>query len=67
MENKLNLVQEYERKTKQFNIRLSEQEYKTIYKLCKEKNLSKGEFIRKCINEYASNYYSEYCIKRISA
>lgn len=61
------LVQEFEHKTKQFNFRLSPNEYKTIYSLCREHNLSTGEFIRRCINDYASKRYSDYCKTRVTA
>ena len=64
---KTQLVQQYERKSKQFNFRLSHEEYKAIYQLCEKHNLSTGEFIRKCINEYASKHYSEYCRARVAA
>jgi predicted DNA binding CopG/RHH family protein len=63
---KLQLIQEYEKKSKQFNFRLSSEEYQVIYKLCKKHNLCIGEFIRKCINEYASKNYSEYCKERVA-
>ncbi len=59
------LIQEYERKDKQFNFRLSTTEYETISELCKTHSLSTGEFMRKCINEYAANHYSDYCKARV--
>ncbi len=60
------LVQEVERKTKQFNFRLSPNEHQTIREFCKEHNLSTSEFIRRCINEYAPKYYSGYCKTRMT-
>lgn len=63
---KAQLVQEFERKSRQFNFRLSPNEHKTIHELCKKHNLSTGEFIRRCINDYASKHYSEYCKTRVT-
>lgn len=51
------LFQEYEKKDKQLNFRVSESEYLHIHELCESHGISVTTFIRKAMNYYAKKHY----------
>ena len=59
--NKVQLIQQYDKRNKQINFRLSSNEYKVLCQLCNDSDISVGEFVRRCINDYAEKHYEEYC------
>lgn len=52
------LLQEYERRDKRINFRVSEDEYSSIHKLCKTHDISVTTFIRNAMNDYAARKFS---------
>lgn len=58
---KLQLISEQQTKSKQLNFRVTPDEYQAIYYLCKTHGFSKGEFMRRAINEYAQKHHAHYC------
>lgn len=64
---KVQLISERQTKSKQLNLRVSPDEDRAIYHLCETHGLSKGEFIRKAVNEYAEKHYSQHCKAVIAA
>jgi predicted HicB family RNase H-like nuclease len=58
---KVQLISERQTKSKQLNLRVTPDEHRAIYHLCRTHGLSKGEFIRKAVNEYAEKHYSQHC------
>jgi predicted DNA binding CopG/RHH family protein len=63
----LPLFQEYEKKDKQLNFRVSETEYLHLHNLCKTHGISVTTFIREAMNYYAVKHYSDSYKEQLTA